>query len=354
MSQDPTPGAAEPQEPVASTPAAESVAPAPAAEPVAPAPAPAPAAAAAPAAPPSAPAPAPQPEPALDAYVVPAGTVVVDGPSLVGRLGAELFGTFFLVLAGLGVALYAGLGAIGGGSGLAVALAFGIAVIGGAAAVGHISGGHFNPAVTLGAAIAGRTSWRDVLPYWLVQLVGGALGAAVVFIAVPSALPALVVQEDPSVRSFFSGLANGYGEHSPLSTASTNQAEFSLFAAILVELVVTAVFVGVILGVTDRRADSKIAPIVIGLTLTALILVAMPVTNASLNPARSLAAAIFAESWAWKQLWVFFVGPLLGAALAGIVYRAFAAEPPEQDNLLEEDDVYVTQEDVVVVEERTA
>lgn len=348
MSQDPTRDAAGPQEPAAPAPATEPAAP----EAAAPAPEAAPEAAAAPPAP--QPEPTPEPEVELDAYVVPAGTVVVDGPSLVARLGAELFGTFFLVLAGLGVALYAGLGAIGGGSGLAVALAFGIAVVGGAAAVGHVSGGHFNPAVTLGAAIGGRTSWRDVLPYWLVQIVGGALGAAVVFIAVPSALPALVTQTDPSVRGFFSGVANGYGEHSPLGTASTGQAGFSLFAAIVIELVVTAVFVGVILGVTDRRTDSKVAPIVIGLTLTALILVAMPVTNASLNPARSLAAAIFAESWAWKQLWVFFVGPLLGAALAGLVYRAFAAERPVQDNLLEEDDVYVTEEDLVVVEERRA
>jgi aquaporin Z len=354
MSQDPTRGAAEPQDPAEPTPAAEPAAPPAAA--AAPESAAAPEAVAPEAAAPEAAAPQPEPasEPEFDAYVVPAGTVVVEGPSLVARLGAELFGTFFLVLAGLGVALYAGLGAIGGGSGLAVALAFGIAVIGGAAAVGHVSGGHFNPAVTLGAAIGGRTSWRDVLPYWLVQFVGGALGAAVVFIAVPSSLPALVSQTNPSVRGFFSGVANGYGEHSPLGTASTGQAGFSLFAAIVIELVVTAVFVGVILGVTDRRTDSKVAPLVIGLTLTALILVAMPVTNASLNPARSLSAAIFAESWAWKQLWVFFVGPLLGAALAGIVYRAFASERPVQDNLLEEDDVYVTQEDLVVVEEHRA
>jgi len=287
-----------------------------------------------------------------DTFVVPAGTVIVTAPSLAARLGAELFGTFFLVLAGLGVALYAAtnFASIGGGGGaLAVALAFGLAVAAGVAAVGHVSGGHFNPAVTFGAALGGRTPWRDVLPYWLAQLVGGALGAAVVFVAIPKALPAAMTQDGTgTTRSFYSALANGFGEHSPFGSATSGQVEFSLFAALVVEIVVTAVFVGVILGVTDRRTKSTVAPFAIGLTLAVLILVAMPVTNASLNPARSLAAAIFSESWAWSQIWVFWVGPLVGAALAGIVYRAFAAERPELDNLLEEDDVDITDEDLVV------
>ncbi len=288
-----------------------------------------------------------------DAYVIPAGSVVVEGPSLPARLGAEAFGTFVLVLVGLGVALYAALGSIGGGA-LGVALGFGLAVLAAAAAVGHVSGGHFNPAVTLGAALAGRTSWKDVLPYWLAQLVGGALGAAVIFIAVPSALPEALGKS--SVRELFSGVANGYGEHSPLNalvvsgTGGASNAEFTLFAALVLELVATAVFVGVILGATDRRAPRGLAPVAIGVALAVLLLVTIPATNGSLNPARSFAAAIFSESWAWKQLWVFAVAPLLGAALAGIVYRAFAAEPVDQDNLLEEDDVYVTDEDVVVVE----
>lgn len=293
----------------------------------------------------------------VDAYVVPAGTAVVVGPSLIARLGAEVFGTFFLVLAGLGVALYANsaFAPVGGGSGaLAVGLAFGIALIAGIGAVGHISGGHFNPAVTVGAAIGGRTPWRDVLPYWLAQLVGGAIAAAVLFVSVPSGLPALVSSgAQTTSKTFFSSLSNGYGPHSPIGSASQGAVEYSLAIALLVEVIVTAVFVGVILGATDRRSNTKIAPVVIGLTLGVLILVALPVTNASLNPARSTASAIFSEGWALKQLWLFWVAPIVGAALAGLVYRAFAAEPVK-DNLLEEEDVYVTDEDVLVVETRQA
>ena len=276
--------------------------------------------------------------------------MVTEGPSLPARLGAEVFGTFILVLVGLGVAMYANLGSIGGGA-LGVALGFGLAVLAADAAVGHISGGHFNPAVTIGAALAGRTSWKDVLPYWLAQLVGGALGAAVIFIAVPSALPERARQVG-CPRAASSGVANGYGEHSPIDTLVQSGRAVRVQRrghARLVELVATGVFVGIILGATDRRAPKGLAPVAIGVALAVLLLVAIPVTNGSLNPARSFAAAIFSDTWAWNQLWVFVVAPVLGAALAGIVYRAFAAEPVE-DNLLEEDDVYVTQEDVVVVE----
>jgi aquaporin Z len=318
--------------------------------PAAPAPVepPAPAAPAAPApvepVAPAAAAAAPEVEEDYDAYVVPAGTVVTAGPGLVSKLGAEAFGTFFLVLAGIGTALYA---QVTGAGALAVALAFGIAVLAGIAAVGHISGGHFNPAVTLGAALAGRTSWKDVLPYWIAQLVGGAAAASVLYVVITT-LPAL----DANEKSFFSSASNGFEAHSPIA-AQTQGAGFSWIGAGLIELVVTAVFVGVILAVTDRRSAKGNAPFAIGLTLSALILVAMPVTNASLNPARSVATAIFSESWAWNQIWLFWVGPLLGAAIAALVYRAFAAEPLE-DNLLEEDDVYVTTDDVVVVEGRQA
>ncbi|MDM7831925.1 aquaporin [Cellulomonas edaphi] len=278
-----------------------------------------------------------------DAYVVPAGTAVITGPSLAARLGAEAFGTFFLVLAGVGVAVWAGIQGLGAGP-LGVALAFGIAVLAGASAVGHVSGGHFNPAVTIGAAIAGRTPWRDVLPYWLAQLVGGALATSVIFLSASSLKPI-----ENNEREFFSSTSNGYDSHSPIFAAA--QGGFSWVFAGLTELIVTAVFVGIILGVTDRRVTKVAAPVAIGLALTVLILVAMPVTNASLNPARSTATAIFSESWALKQLWLFWLFPILGAALAGLVYRAFAAEPPA-DNLLQEDDVYITEEDVLVVEER--
>jgi aquaporin Z len=286
----------------------------------------------------------------LDAYVVPAGTVIVTGPSLVARLGAETFGTFVLVLVGVGIALYSSFSGVT--TTLAVGLGFGIAVLAGIIAVGHISGGHFNPAVTLGAAIGGRTAWKDVLPYWLAQLLGGIIAAAILFITIPAKLPALLdTSGNATAKSFFSGVSNGYGAHSPLSKLSSGQVEFSLVIALLVEIVVTAVFVGIILGATDRRSANKQAPFAIGLALAVLILVAIPVTNASLNPARSTATAIFSESWALSQLWLFWVAPLVGAALAGLVYRAFAAEPAE-DNLLEEDDAYVTEDDVLVVTER--
>ncbi len=358
MSQDNTAGTPDPQgaepTPAPAAPSAAEATPQATEPPTTPAPAAATPSAAAPTAPAAEAAPqAADDDVDYDAYVIPAGTVVTEGPSLAARLGAEVFGTFVLVLVGLGVAMYASLGSIGGGA-LGVALGFGLAVLAAAAAVGHVSGGHFNPAVTIGAALAGRTSWRDVLPYWLAQLVGGALGAAVIFIAVPSTLPEALGRS--GVRELFSGVANGYGEHSPLNTlvqtgtGGASTAEFTLFAALVLELVATGVFVGVILGATDRRAPAGLAPVAIGVALAVLLLVTIPATNGSLNPARSFAAAIFSDGWAWKQLWVFVVAPVLGAALAGIVYRAFAAEPVEEDNLLEEDDVYVTQEDVVVVE----
>ncbi|WP_426592945.1 MIP family channel protein [Cellulomonas sp. McL0617] len=287
-----------------------------------------------------------------EAVYLPAGSVVVTGPSLLAKLGAEAFGTFLLVIAGLGVALY--LSVSGVSSALAVGLAFGLALLAGIIAVGHISGGHFNPAVTVGAAIAGRTAWKDVLPYWLAQLVGATAAAAVLFTTIPDKLPGLIAQGSTTAtkKSFFSGVANGFEAHSPLSTASQGQVSFTLVSALLVELVVTALFVGVILGATDRRAKNVSAPLAIGLALAVLILVALPITNASLNPARSFAAAVFSESWAWKQLWLFVVAPIVGAALSGLVYRAFAAEPPEEDNLLEEDDEYVTTEDTLIVSER--
>ncbi|MBO3094090.1 aquaporin [Cellulomonas dongxiuzhuiae] len=282
-----------------------------------------------------------------DTYVLPAGTVVAAGPGLVARLGAEAFGTFFLVLVGVGIALYASFSNVGGG--LGVGLGFGVAVLAGIIAVGHVSGGHFNPAVTLGACLAGRTPFRDLLPYWLAQVVGGALAAAVLFLTVPTSLPGLVSQgADTSVRSFFSSTANGFAEHSPLAALSNGGAEFSLVAALLVEVIGTAVFVGVILGATDRRANKQHVPFAVGLTFTVVLLLATPVTNGSINPARSLAAAIFSDSWALQQVWLFWVAPLLGAAIAALIYRAFAAEPAE-DSLFAEDELYVAEDDVVVV-----
>lgn len=293
---------------------------------------------AAPAAPaPATPAPAaPAPVPSLDDDVALAPVAVAAvpvGPGLGPRLAAEAFGTLFLVIAGLGTALYANITGLGGGP-LATALAFGLALLAGAVAVGYVSGGHFNPAVTLGAAIAGRTSWKDVLPYWLAQLVGGVAAAAVLYVTL-SSFPTLAEQ----AREFFSSVANGYGTHSPIG-AQVQGEGFSLLGALLIEVVMTALFVGVILGSTDRRSTNSLAPAAIGFAFVVGLLVTIPMTNGSLNPARSTAAAVFSESWAFGQLWLFWVAPLVGAALAGLLYRAFGAEPV-QDDLLGEDDVVV-------------
>jgi len=247
--------------------------------------------------------------------------------SLVARLGAEVFGTFTLVLLGVGLALFAAVNGLAG-NGVIVPLGFGIAVLGAASAVGHVSGGHFNPAVSLGGAIAGRISWADLVPYWVAQLVGGAAAAAILFFLVPSSLPSLIGQNpDATARTFFSGTSNGFGEHSPLATISGGQVEFSLMQALLVEVVATAVFVGVILGVTDKRSRITYAPAAIGLTLGVLIALAAPITNGSLNPARATATAIFSETWALQQLWLFWVAPLLGAAIAGLVYLLATPSP---------------------------
>lgn len=247
--------------------------------------------------------------------------------SLVARLGAEVFGTFTLVLLGVGLALFAAVNGVAG-NGVIVPLGFGIAVLGAASAVGHISGGHFNPAVSLGGAIAGRISWADLVPYWLAQIVGGAAASAILFFLIPSSLPSLIGQNpDATARTFFSGTSNGFGEHSPLATISSGQVEFSLVQALLVEIVATAVFVGVILGVTDKRSRISYAPAAIGLTLGVLIALAAPITNGSLNPARATATAIFSEGWALQQLWLFWVAPLLGAAIAGLVYLLATPSP---------------------------
>ncbi|MEU2202695.1 aquaporin [Isoptericola sp. NPDC019482] len=248
---------------------------------------------------------------------------------LFARLAAEAFGTFVLVLGIVGTATF---NAVNNGQILPVALAGGILVMGAIAAVGGVSGGHFNPAVTFGLTLAGRATWRDLVPYWLAQLVGGTAAAAVMFSIIPDSFPALTGAADKA--ALFQGTANGFGSHSPLAALTAGAAqqggtpvEFSLWAALLVEVVVTAVFVGVILGVTSKRSKVTFAPVVIGLTLGAMLIVAWPVTNASLNPARSFASAVFGGGWTWGQLWLFVVAPLVGGALAALFYRAFAPVP---------------------------
>ncbi|AEK37977.1 glycerol uptake facilitator protein [Corynebacterium variabile DSM 44702] len=225
------------------------------------------------------------------------------------RLWAEFLGTFWLVFGGCGSAVLAAKvvsdGTINMGIGfVGVALAFGLTVVTGAYAVGHISGGHFNPAVTLGCAVAKRVEWAAVVPYWIAQVVGGAVAGGVLFV---------IANGKDGFSASESGFAtNGYGEHSPDG--------YSLAAVIVAEVVLTAVFLWVILGVTSKKAPAGFAPLAIGLTLTLIHLISIPVSNTSVNPARSLGVAWCAGGDALSQVWVFILAPLVGAAIAGISY----------------------------------
>lgn len=230
--------------------------------------------------------------------------------TLTAKLAAEAFGAFVLVFGGLGIALFAG---GGNTTSIPVGLGLGLAMMVAVIAVGRVSGGHFNPAITLGSAIAGRTKWKLVLPYIVVQVVGAALAAVVLFLVLKS------YPQISSVDKVFSSLANGFDDHSP--------SKFPLSGALLVEVVTTAVFVGVLLASTSARANKALAPVGVGLTFAVLVQVALPITNASLNPARSTAVVFFAEGFAAQQLWLFWVAPLLGGAIAGLVARFFTAEP---------------------------
>jgi aquaporin Z len=223
------------------------------------------------------------------------------------KLAAEFFGTFWLVLGGCGSAVLAaafpgvGIGLLG------VALAFGLTVLTMAFAVGHVSGGHFNPAVTLGLVSAGRFRLGDAVGYVVVQVIGAIAAAAVL---------AFVASGKPGFDVAASGLAsNGYGAHSP--------GGYSLGACLVSEFVMTFFFLFIILGSTGKRAAAGFAPIAIGLALTLIHLVSIPVTNTSVNPARSTGPAIFVGGWALEQLWLFWLAPIAGAVVAGIVHRTF-------------------------------
>ena len=221
------------------------------------------------------------------------------------RLGAEFLGTAWLAFGGCGSAVLAaafpelGIGFVG------VSLAFGLTVLTMAYAVGHISGGHFNPAVTVGLWAGGRFKSGEILPYWAAQVAGALLGAF---------LLSLIASGKAGFDLVQSGFAaNGFAEHSP--------GGYSLVAGFVAEVVLTFFFLVVILGATDRRAPAGFAPIAIGLALTLIHLVGIPVTNTSVNPARSTAPALFVGGWALAQLWLFWVAPILGAALAGAAHR---------------------------------
>jgi aquaporin Z len=225
------------------------------------------------------------------------------------QLSAEFLGTFWLVLGGCGsVVLAAGVPDVGIGY-LGVALAFGLTVLTMVYAIGAISGCHLNPAVTLGLWACGRVKTSSVLPYIVVQVVGALVAAAVLYV-IASGIDAF------STSDGFA--ANGYGEHSPQG--------YSLLAGLVAEVVLTFVFLMVILGATDSRAPAGFAGVAIGLTLTLIHLISIPVTNTSVNPARSIGPAVFVGGWALSQLWLFIVAPIAGALVAGAVYRAVFSE----------------------------
>ncbi|WP_196258653.1 aquaporin Z [Pelagibacterium limicola] len=223
------------------------------------------------------------------------------------KLAAEAAGTFWLVFGGVGSAvLAAGFPELGIGF-LGVSLAFGLTVLTGAYALGPISGGHFNPAVSLGLAMAGRFGWRELPFYWVAQVIGGIMGAAVLFVIASGA---------PGFAAGGFG-ANGYDALSP--------GGYSMLAVLVAEIVLTAVFLIVILGATVKSAPLGFAPIAIGMALTLIHLISIPVSNTSVNPARSLASAIFAQTGALSQVWLFWVAPLIGAALGSLIWKYLLA-----------------------------
>jgi aquaporin Z len=225
------------------------------------------------------------------------------------RAATEVLGTFWLVFGGCGSAvLAAAFPAVGIGL-HGVSLAFGLTVLTMAFAIGHVSGCHLNPAVTLGLVVAKRFPAKELLPYWAAQVAGAVLGAGVLYV-IASGKPGFDVS---------AGFAsNGFGEHSP--------GGYSLLSALVCEVVMTFVFLMVILGATSKAAPAGFAPIAIGLCLTLIHLVSIPVTNTSVNPARSTGPALFVGGWALQQLWLFWLAPLLGAAIAGVVHPVLNKE----------------------------
>ena len=220
------------------------------------------------------------------------------------KYGAEFFGTFWLVLGGCGSAVIAaafpdvGIGLLG------VALAFGLTVLTMAYAIGHISGCHLNPAVSIGLWAGGRFSSKELLPYIVAQVLGAVAAGGVLY---------LIASGKAGFDASAGFSSNGFGEHSP--------GGYSMMSALVTEIVMTAMFLVIILGATDTRAPAGFAPIAIGLGLTLIHLISIPVTNTSVNPARSTGVAIFAGGWALQQLWLFWVAPIVGAVIGASVYR---------------------------------
>jgi aquaporin Z len=240
------------------------------------------------------------------------------------RLGAEFLGTFVLVLGGCGSAVLAakfikdgantglGIGFLG------VSLAFGLTVVTMAYAVGHISGGHFNPAITIGLTAARKFEVRDAIPYILVQVIGAIAASAVLWVI---AINAPGVTANSLKATGFA--ANGYGAHSP--------GGYALIAAFVTEVVMTAIFLVVIMGVTDKRASKGFAALAIGLTLALIHLISIPVTNTSVNPARSTGPALFVGDWAVNQLWLFWLAPIIGGVIGALAYQLVAGDDSVAD-----------------------
>ena len=223
------------------------------------------------------------------------------------RYVAEMFGTFWLVLGGCGSAVLAaafpelGIGLLG------VSLAFGLTVLTMAYAIGHISGCHLNPAVSVGLCVGGRFPARDLLPYVVAQVLGGLIAGGVLF---------FIASGKPGFDAAAGFASNGFGEHSP--------GGYSMQAALATEVVMTMFFILVILGSTDRRAPAGMAPVAIGWCLVLIHLISIPVTNTSVNPARSTGVAVYQGSWALQQLWLFWLAPVIGAVLGALAYRFIA------------------------------
>ncbi len=220
------------------------------------------------------------------------------------KYGAEFIGTFWLVLGGCGSAVLAagfpelGIGFVG------VALAFGLTVLTMAFAIGHISGCHLNPAISIGLWAGGRFPAKEVFPYIVAQVLGGIVAGGILF---------LIASGQAGFDASAGFASNGYGEHSP--------GQYSMFAAFLTEIVMTMMFLFVIMGATDAKAPQGFAPLAIGLCLTLIHLISIPVTNTSVNPARSTAVAIFQGGWAIQQLWLFWIAPIIGGVLGALTYR---------------------------------
>ncbi|KQN97463.1 MULTISPECIES: aquaporin [unclassified Arthrobacter] len=223
-------------------------------------------------------------------------------PGLLARSVAEGVGSFFVILAGLGATMLAT------ETSIQPSLVFGFAVVAAMIAFGHVSGGHFNPAITVGSAIAGRLRWGSVAPYVLAQVIGAVAASGLMWLALGANA------QLTGIRTFFSSASNGFGEHSP--------AQFPLTSAFLLEVVATALLVAVFLGAGSRRARRDLAPFAVGLTVAGLLSFLLPVTNGALNPVRATASALFADPWALEQLWLFWAAPVIGGVIAGLVIRS--------------------------------